>query len=147
MPNLTSSDSMRHLQAQATTLNADQNASASFTAPVLTIGVPKGPVGPVKLRYSAVHQTAADGTLTVTWPDGTFGASDTPVVSCDVQAAGSVPYSVLINSVSSSSMSCRVSKAAGLSLSILALGSVTLFTTPGITTVHVVAYVPYQVTP
>lgn len=91
------------------------------------------------VKFSQILSTDVNGDLTVTFPGGLFGA--VPVVQAQV-VSGVVGDQYTVETVGSPTISgCvfKVRKMAGLSLSILSLGVVQLFQTPGITPVHITA--------
>lgn len=90
-------------------------------------------------EYAKRHVTDANGDLTVTFPGGLFPGGSVPVVRGDVVAGVATDqYQIeMVGQPTPTTAVFKVRKFAGLSLSILSLGVVQLFATPGITGVHV----------
>jgi hypothetical protein len=97
----------------------------------------------VNVRSKRV-QCAADGTYIWTY-DTPFASGVVPIIEAVVEApsGASVPYDIQLNGTpSNTACQIKVIKAVGTSLSILVLGTVQLFTTPGATFIHLTAREP-----
>ncbi len=98
-----------------------------------------GDDGDTHVKYCQVHSTDVNGDLTVTFPGGVFSLP--PVVTATVvsDASGNQYFAELVGSTTNTTAVIKVRKLVGLSLNILSLGLINLFTSPGVCEVHVIA--------
>lgn len=88
-------------------------------------------------RYSAVHDTDSAGDLTVTFPAGLFAGPPVVHLSIVSPLATDQYLAELVGEPTATNAVVKVRKLVGLTLNILSLGLVNLFTTTGIVKVHV----------
>lgn len=124
--------------------NATTTAAATSSVNGLMAAADKAKIDLLPKVQRTHSQTDASGALTWTFPVA-YGAGVVPIITVTVEAASgnTIPYFVNLNGTpTNTAASIKVFRLAGVSLSILSLGTVSLLQSSGAVYVHITATEP-----